>query len=83
MLAEGVEDQDFWIDTLPLSQFGQGVWHILHERPDTPVVVCWIEGGWGCYFSYYNGPPTVNKRFDWWRRIASRPSMEATRSPLE
>src|SRR5439155_1520244 len=31
----------------PLKMFGQGVWHILHERPDTPVVVCWIEGGWG------------------------------------
>jgi 1-acyl-sn-glycerol-3-phosphate acyltransferase len=53
----------------PLKQFGQGVWHILKQRPDTPVIVCWIEGGWGCYFSYYKGPPTKNKRMDFWRRI--------------
>jgi 1-acyl-sn-glycerol-3-phosphate acyltransferase len=48
----------------PLKMFGQGVWHILKERPDTPVVVCWIEGGWGSFFSYFSGPPTKNKRFD-------------------
>jgi 1-acyl-sn-glycerol-3-phosphate acyltransferase len=54
----------------PLRQFGQGVWHILAERPTTPVVVCWIEGGWGSYMSYAGGPPLVNKRPDWWRRIA-------------
>jgi len=53
----------------PLRQFGQGVWHILHQRPRTPVVVCWIEGGWGSYCSYYHGPPTKNKRLDWFRRI--------------
>ena len=53
----------------PLRQFGQGVWHILRERPQTPVVVCWIEGGWGSYTSYYNGPPTVNKKVDWARHI--------------
>jgi 1-acyl-sn-glycerol-3-phosphate acyltransferase len=53
----------------PLKLFGQGVWHILHERPNTPVVVCWIEGGWGSFTSYCNGKPTVNKRFDFWRRI--------------
>lgn len=53
----------------PLRQFGQGIWHILKERPETPVIACWIEGGWGCYFSYWNGPPTKNKRFDFWRRI--------------
>jgi 1-acyl-sn-glycerol-3-phosphate acyltransferase len=53
----------------PLRQFGQGVWHLLKERPKTPVVVCWIEGNWGCYFSYWNGPPTANKRLDFWRRI--------------
>jgi 1-acyl-sn-glycerol-3-phosphate acyltransferase len=53
----------------PLRPFGQGVWHILHERPQTPVVVCWIEGGWGSYCSYFNGPPTKNKRLDFWRHI--------------
>ncbi len=53
----------------PLRQFGQGIWHILKERPQTPVIVCWIEGGWGSYCSYYNGPPTKNKRLDFWRRI--------------
>jgi 1-acyl-sn-glycerol-3-phosphate acyltransferase len=52
-----------------IKQFGQGVWHILSARPQTPVVLCWIEGGWGSYFSYFKGPPTKNKRFDFWRRI--------------
>jgi 1-acyl-sn-glycerol-3-phosphate acyltransferase/MFS family permease len=50
-----------------LRQFGQGIWRILRDRPNTPVVACWIEGGWGSYFSYKNGLPTKNKRFDrWW-----------------
>jgi 1-acyl-sn-glycerol-3-phosphate acyltransferase len=48
----------------PLKMFGQGIWHILRERPDTPVVVCWIEGGWGSYFSHLNVPPTENKPKD-------------------
>jgi 1-acyl-sn-glycerol-3-phosphate acyltransferase len=52
-----------------LRRFGQGVWRILHQRPQTPVIPCWIEGGWGSYFSYYNGPPTKNKPFDWKRTI--------------
>jgi len=52
-----------------LHRFGQGIWHILLARPNVPVIPCWIEGGWGSYFSYSNGPPTVNKRFDRWRRI--------------
>jgi len=55
--------------SLPLRKFGQGVWHILSERPQTPVVVCWIEGGWGSFFSYCNGQPTKNKRMDIRRRI--------------
>lgn len=41
----------------------------MQERPNTPVVVCWIEGGWGSFFSYQGGPPTKNKRFDILRRI--------------
>jgi 1-acyl-sn-glycerol-3-phosphate acyltransferase len=52
-----------------LRRFGQGVYHILQERPATPVVLCWIEGGWGSFASYAGGPPTVNKRMDFWRRI--------------
>ncbi len=52
-----------------LRNFGQGIWHILRERPQTPVVVCWIEGNWGSYFSYKDGPPTKNKKFDFQRRI--------------
>jgi 1-acyl-sn-glycerol-3-phosphate acyltransferase len=56
-------------DDRPLRQFGQGIARILKERPQTPVIVCWIEGGWGSYFSHRGGPPTKNKRFDWWRRI--------------
>lgn len=53
----------------PLKMFGQGIWHILKERPDTPVVICWIEGGWGSYFSYFNGPPTKNKKIDFVRPL--------------
>ncbi|HMO34871.1 MAG TPA: 1-acyl-sn-glycerol-3-phosphate acyltransferase [Gemmatales bacterium] len=55
-----------------LKHFGQGVWHILKERPKTPVVPMWIEGGWGSYASYGGGTePTVNKGvwFDWNRKI--------------
>jgi 1-acyl-sn-glycerol-3-phosphate acyltransferase len=52
-----------------IHPFGQGIWRILRHRPHTPVVVCWIEGGWKSYTSYFNGPPTVNKRPDWRRRI--------------
>jgi 1-acyl-sn-glycerol-3-phosphate acyltransferase len=52
-----------------LHRFGQGIWHILRERPITPVIACWIEGGWGSYFSYRDGPPATNKRLDRWRKI--------------
>jgi 1-acyl-sn-glycerol-3-phosphate acyltransferase len=52
-----------------LRLFGQGVWHILREVPDTQVVVCWIEGGWGSYCSYRGGSPMTNKKIDFWRRI--------------
>ena len=52
-----------------LKPFGQGVWHILKEAPQTPVVVCWIEGGWGSWASYRGGPPMKNKRLDFRRPI--------------
>lgn len=52
-----------------VRHFGQGVWRILCQRPETPVVVCWIEGGWGSYASYCGGPPTVNKPPDFRRPI--------------
>ena len=52
-----------------LRHFGQGVWHVLRQRPETPVVVCWIEGNWGSFFSFKDGPPMKNKRMDFWRRI--------------
>ncbi len=52
-----------------LKPFGQGVWHILKELPQTPVVVCWIEGGWGSFASYRGGPPMKNKPLDFRRRI--------------
>ena len=47
-----------------LRRFGQGVWQILQAKPETPVYACWIEGGWGSYMSYFNGPPTKNKKKD-------------------
>ncbi|HJZ90475.1 MAG TPA: lysophospholipid acyltransferase family protein [Gemmataceae bacterium] len=54
---------------VPLRRFGRGVWQILHDRPSTPVYACWIDGNWGSYFSYKGGPPTKNKKFDFWRPI--------------
>ncbi len=53
----------------PIRLFGQGVWRILQELPQTPVLVCWIEGGWGSFTSYWNGTPMHGKRVDWRRRI--------------
>lgn len=52
-----------------LKQFGQGVAHILRERPNTPVITCWIEGNWGSFFSYYKGLPTKNKKMDFMHPI--------------
>jgi 1-acyl-sn-glycerol-3-phosphate acyltransferase len=54
----------------PMRRFGQGVWQILQARPETPVFACWIEGAWGSYTSYYNGPPTKNKKKDFRRPIS-------------
>jgi 1-acyl-sn-glycerol-3-phosphate acyltransferase len=52
-----------------LRTFGQGIWRILREAPETPVVVLWVEGGWGSWASYKGGPPMRNKKIDFWRRI--------------
>jgi 1-acyl-sn-glycerol-3-phosphate acyltransferase len=52
-----------------LRPFGQGAWHVLQELPDTPVLVCWVEGGWGSFASYKGGPPLKGKRPDLLRRI--------------
>jgi 1-acyl-sn-glycerol-3-phosphate acyltransferase len=52
-----------------VRMFGQGVWRILQARPETPVIVCWVEGGWGSYTSYAGGKPTKNKKMDFWRPI--------------
>jgi 1-acyl-sn-glycerol-3-phosphate acyltransferase len=51
-------------ETELLMPFGRGVWTILSALPETPVAFCWIEGGWGSYFSYKNGPPGKNKQAD-------------------
>lgn len=47
-----------------LRRFGHGIHQILSSRPQTPVIACWIEGGWGSFVSYKNGPPTKNKPLD-------------------
>ena len=33
------------------------------------MVACWIEGAWGSWASYWNGPPGRNKRPDFRRPI--------------
>lgn len=52
-----------------LRKFGQGLWHILKAMPNVPVILFWIEGGWGSYASYKNGPPFKNKKMDRGRPI--------------
>jgi len=52
-----------------IRPFGQGIWRILKQRPDTLLIACWIEGNWGSSTSYYNGPPFKGKPLDWWKRI--------------
>lgn len=56
-------------EEVPLRRFGRGVAEILKARPRTPVIACWIEGAWGSWCSWKDGPPTKNKRFDLRRRI--------------
>jgi 1-acyl-sn-glycerol-3-phosphate acyltransferase len=56
-------------EEVPLRRFGRGVWQILRARPNTPVISCWIEGGWGSLSSYAGGPPLKNKKLDLRRSI--------------
>ena len=65
----------------PLRRFGRGIWQILQARPEIPVVACWIEGSWGSYFSFKDGPPGVNKRWDFRHSITVGIS-EPVRVPL-
>ncbi|QVL32240.1 1-acyl-sn-glycerol-3-phosphate acyltransferase [Telmatocola sphagniphila] len=53
----------------PIRRFGRGVWQIVSAKPELPVYACWIEGSWGSFFSYMNGKPTKNKKFDRLRKI--------------
>lgn len=62
-------------EEVPLRRFGRGVWEILRAHPDTPVVACWIEGSWGSYFSFADGPPCQNKPPDRRRPIDIAVSM--------
>jgi 1-acyl-sn-glycerol-3-phosphate acyltransferase len=56
-------------EDVPLHRFAQGVYRILLERPETPILPCWIETSWGSFLSYKNGPPGKNKPFDWFYKI--------------
>jgi 1-acyl-sn-glycerol-3-phosphate acyltransferase len=56
-------------EEVPLRRFGQGIWHLLSARPETPVVACWIEGSWGSLCSFAGGPPLKNKTFDFFRKV--------------
>jgi 1-acyl-sn-glycerol-3-phosphate acyltransferase len=52
-----------------IRHFHQGVWRILRERPHTPVVAFWIEGGWGSWWSHRYAPVFKGKSFDILRKI--------------
>jgi 1-acyl-sn-glycerol-3-phosphate acyltransferase len=52
-----------------LRNFHQGVWRILRQRPHTPVVAFWIEGGWGSWWSHRYAPVFKGKPFDLLRKI--------------
>lgn len=72
-------------EEIPLRRFGRGVWEILKARPQTPVLACWIEGNWGSYASYWNGPPTKNKQAERRRpiRVGMLPPTVVTPEVLE
>lgn len=56
-------------EEVTLRRFGQGIWRILKERPQTVIVPCWIDGTWGSRFSYKDGPPGGSKPPDRGRLI--------------
>jgi 1-acyl-sn-glycerol-3-phosphate acyltransferase len=53
----------------PMRRFAQGIHKILQQVPQTPVISCWVEDGWGTFASYKNGPPGKGKPFDILKRI--------------
>ncbi len=56
-------------ENVELQYFSQGIWRILKERPNTPIVAAWIDGAWGSFLSYRHGPPGRGKGLDWFRPI--------------
>ena len=72
-----------WLARKPgrLRRFAPGVWRSPSTRPDTPVVCCWIEGGWGSFTSHFQGPPLRNKWPDFRRRIDVGVSTPAVLDP--
>jgi 1-acyl-sn-glycerol-3-phosphate acyltransferase len=53
----------------PIRRFANGVHRILSQCPNTPVITCWIEDGWGSWTSWKNGPPGKNKPKDILKKI--------------
>lgn len=56
-------------EQIPIRRFGQGAFQILKAEPTTPVIACWVEGGWGSITSFKNGPPGKGKPFDFLKCI--------------
>ncbi len=53
----------------PIRRFARGIYEIVAARPQIVLIPCWIEGGWGSFTSFHNGPPTKGKRMDFFRTI--------------
>jgi 1-acyl-sn-glycerol-3-phosphate acyltransferase len=56
-------------ESMPIRRFGQGAYQILKAAPETPLVACWVEGGWGSIWSFKDAPPFKGKPIDFFRRI--------------
>ena len=57
------------IEERPLRHFGQGVWHILQRTAANAGRRLLDRGRLGQLFFLLEGPPTKNKRMDFWRHI--------------